>query len=72
MPLHCAAIRPKFVNVNFFSNLVACLDEILQNRNNNFYFYFFLSSTYCISLFRIEITIFILLLSSVYYISLAF
>ena len=71
MPLHCAAIRPKFVNV-FFSNPVACLDEILQNRNNNFYFYFFLSSTYCISLFGIEITIFVLLLSSVYYISLAF
>ena len=49
MPLHCAAIKPKSVNVIFFSNPVAYLDKIIQNQNNNFHLYIF-SAVYCISL----------------------
>ena len=33
MPMYCAATRPKFLNVYFFSfsNPVACLDDMLEN-----------------------------------------
>ena len=46
MSLHCAATRPKFLNVYFFSfsNPVACLDDILENQHNTIFNDFFVLS----------------------------
>ena len=47
MPLHCAAARPKFLNVQYlsFSNPADCLDEISENQKHvsifNVFFVFF-------------------------------
>ena len=45
MPLHCTATRPNFLNVYFFSfsNPVACLDGILENRTYQFLMFFVFS-----------------------------
>ena len=44
MPLHCAAIRPKFLNVfSSISALVACLEDILEHRTLKLLIFFVFS-----------------------------